>query len=118
MNGERKNSPLTEEETLIMKGFAELQYVESISTKSPEELKSVSDGLAVSDAVKSGETQPKRMSLEEMKLKYGKLDEVMLYSGKKYTGVIISRGGVYKILTTGGVVSVPVNEVKGSRIIQ
>jgi len=118
VNGDKKSFPLTEEETLLMKGFSDLQYVESISTKSTVELQSISDKLSASDAVKSGERQSKKMTLEDMKLKYGKLDEVILYSGKKYTGVILSRGGVYKILTAGGVVSVPAKEVKGSGIIQ
>lgn len=118
VNADKKNQPLTEEEILIMKGFADLQYVESINTKSAEELQLLSEKLAASDAVKSDASQPKKMTLEEMKSKYGKLDEVIMYNGRKYTGVIISRGGVYKILTTGGVVSVPANEIKGSRIIQ
>ena len=118
VSGDKKNSPITEEETLLMKGFSDLQYVESISTRSPLELQLISDKLSASDAVKSGEQQSKKMTLEDMKLKYGKLDEVILYNGKKYTGVIISRGEVYKILTTGGVASVPAKEIKGSRIIQ
>jgi hypothetical protein len=42
----------------------------------------------------------------------------MLYNGKKYTGVIVSRGGIYKILTPSGTVSVPAGNVKGSRVIQ
>lgn len=119
VNQEKNIVPLSEKELFIMKGFSSLNYIDSISTKSPDEIRSVHDSLKASDELKADAlTQTKKMTLEELKKKYGKLDEVMLYSGKKYTGVIVSRGGVYKILTPGGTVSVPLKEVKGSKIIQ
>ncbi len=114
VNSDKKKSSITEEETLIMKGFADLQYVESISTKSPEELGEIKNKLTASDEA----GQPAKMTLAELKLKYGKLDEVILYNGRRYTGVIISRGSVYKILTPGGVSTVSAKSVKGSRVVQ
>jgi len=117
VNSDKKISPSGDKENLIMKRFSDLNYVESISTKSPGELQTIKFKLYLSDD-RPEEEHSKRLTLDEMKLKYGKLDEVTLYNGRKYTGVIISRGGVYKILTPGGVVAVPAKEVKGSRIIQ
>jgi len=114
VNADKKLTVLTGDQTNLMKGFSGLIYVESISTKSPDEIRALNDKLIESDT----DDQPKRMTLAGLKEKYGKIDEVMLYNGRKFTGVIVSRGGVYKILTPGGVVSVPAKEVKGSRIIQ
>jgi len=119
ISGDGKITPLDSGQSLIMKGFAELTYVESLSTKSSGEMQEIQDKLKASDDVKGDETQQsKRLTLEELKTKYGKLDEVMLYSGRKFTGVIISRGSIYKILTPAGIISVPAEEVKGSKIIQ
>ncbi len=119
VNGDGIISTLDSSQLVIMKGFSDLEYVESLSTKSPEEIKSLQDKLKASDDnASTREKQSKRLTLEELQTKYGKLDEVMLYNGRKYTGVIISRGSIYKILTPAGVVSVPAAEVKGSKIIQ
>ncbi|PKL16420.1 MAG: hypothetical protein CVV49_16380, partial [Spirochaetae bacterium HGW-Spirochaetae-5] len=119
VSGDGKVTPLDSGHSLIMKGFADLTYVESLSTKSPVEIQEILDKLKASDDINGEEThQSKRMTLEELKTKYGKLDEVMLYNGRKFTGVIISRGSIYKILTPAGVVSLPAKEVKGSKIVQ
>jgi hypothetical protein len=119
VSGDGKVTPLHPDHSLIMQGFADLTYVESLSTKSPAEIQAIQKKLEASDDIKGEETrQPKRLTLEELKTKYGKLDEVMLYNGRKFTGVIISRGSIYKILTPAGTVSVPANEVKGSKIVQ
>ncbi len=119
VSGDGKVTPLHPDHSLIMKGFADLTYVESLSTKSSGEIQEIQEKLKASDDIKSDETQQsKRLTLEELKTKYGKLDEVMLYNGRKFTGVIISRGSIYKILTPAGTVSVPAMDVKGSRIVQ
>jgi hypothetical protein len=119
VSGDGEITPLDSGHLLIMKGFADLTYVESLSTKSTSEMQEILDKLKASDDTKGDETpQSKRMTLEELKTKYGKLDEVMLYSGRKFTGVIISRGSIYKILTPAGTISVPAKEVKGSKIVQ
>ncbi len=119
VSGDGKVTPIDSDQSLMMKGFADLMYVESLSTKSPEEIQEIQDKLKATDEIKSDETrQSKKRTLEDLKKEYGKLDEVMLYSGRKFTGVIISRGSIYKILTSAGVVSVPAKEVKGSKIVQ
>ncbi len=114
VNGDKRKAVFTEEETLLMKGFADIQYVESIGAKSPDELQVIKDKLKASDS----DGQPAKITLADLKIKYGKLDEVMLYNGRRYTGVIISRGSVYKILTPGGTVSFSAKSVKGSRVVQ
>lgn len=118
VNSEKKVSALTEAESSILKGFSELRYVESIGTKSETELREIKEKLDDSDKLKADEDPVKKMTLAEMKEKYGKLDEIVLFNGKKYTGVIISRGESYKILTSAGVITFKRNELKETRIIQ
>ncbi len=55
-------------------------------------------------------------TLEEMKSKYGRTDTVLLYDGRAITGVILSRGAVYTILTTGGVITVPEKKIRNTRV--
>jgi hypothetical protein len=114
VNADGKVKPLAEANVSVMKGFADMNYIESIESKSEAELKELGEKLKASDETKL----PGKMTLAELKQKYGRLDEIMLYNGKKYTGVIVSRGGIYKILTPSGTVSVPAGNVKGSRVIQ
>lgn len=114
VNGTKVVSPIKDDELMLMKSFSYLTYVESLETKKAEELQFVMEKLAASDKSVS----PVKLTLEALKEKYGRIDEVQLYSGRKYTGVITSRGEIYRILTPAGNVTVPAKEVKGSRIIR
>lgn len=53
-----------------------------------------------------------KMTLNDIKKKYGQIDEILLYSGKRFTGAVISRGVYIKIMTVNGVVTVPSKDVK------
>jgi len=55
-----------------------------------------------------------RMTLDDIRKKYGQIDEVVLYSGKRYTGAIISRGANVKLVTVNGIVLIPSNQVKNT----
>ena len=56
-------------------------------------------------------------TLGEIKERYNRIDEITLYSGKVYRGVILSRGSSFKILTTSGTITVPKNKIKRTRIV-
>ncbi|NLV67201.1 MAG: hypothetical protein GXY14_05945 [Spirochaetes bacterium] len=57
-------------------------------------------------------------TLEEIKKKYERIDEVLLYSGRIIRGVILERGAYYKILTTSGYVSIPAKQVRNTKVIR
>lgn len=57
-------------------------------------------------------------TLDEIKEKYERIDEVLLYSGKKIRGVIVERGSHYKILTTSGYVSIPAKQVRNTKVLR
>ena len=56
----------------------------------------------------------KRLTLDEIRKKYGGIYDVILYSGKRYKGAVISRGSVTRIMTVTGVVAVPSNDIKSA----
>jgi len=60
----------------------------------------------------------KPKSLEQIKEVFERIDEISMYSGKVISGAIISRGEVYSVLTTDGVVSIPEKEVRAVRILK
>jgi len=65
------------------------------------------------EAVKEGSAK-KRMTIDDIRSKYGGIYDVILYSGKRYRGAVISRGSVTRIMTVNGVVAVPSNNIKSA----
>lgn len=64
------------------------------------------------ESMTSENTDQGGMTLDDIRKKYGQVDEIILYSGKRYTGAIISRGVKMKIQTVNGVVAVPSKDVR------
>ena len=57
-------------------------------------------------------------TLAEIKEKYERIDEVLLYSGKIIRGVIVERGSYYRILTTSGYVNIPAKQVRNTKVLR
>jgi hypothetical protein len=55
---------------------------------------------------------------EDIRREYGRLEVVYLFSGKRYEGAVVSIGEYYTIVTIGGVVKIPMNEVRSRDIIK
>lgn len=55
---------------------------------------------------------------EDIRREYGRLEVVYLFSGKRYEGAVVSIGDYYTIVTIGGVVKIPMNEVRSRDIIK
>lgn len=60
----------------------------------------------------------KPKSLEQIKEVFERIDEISMYSGKVISGAIISRGEVYSVLTTDGVISISESEVRAVKILK
>lgn len=56
-------------------------------------------------------------TLEEIKARYGRVDQILLYSGKKINGVILKRGTTFTVLTVNGYVKVKAADVKSTKVI-
>lgn len=57
-------------------------------------------------------------TVEGIKEQYGRIDEVILYSGKVIRGVIVDRGTCVKVLTPSGYVSISAKKVRNTRVIK
>jgi hypothetical protein len=55
---------------------------------------------------------PALRTLEEIQAKYKWVDQITLYNGKIIQGAIMSRGEMYEVLTVGGVIHIPRNQVR------
>ncbi len=114
VDGGKKLRQLNESEVRAMKGLSLLEFTGSNDSISSESLEAAGKQLGESE----GEEKKAGMSLDDIKLKYGRVDEVLLYNGRIIRGAIISRGAVYRVQTVNGMVNVPVVQVKGSKIIE
>lgn len=55
------------------------------------------------------------LSLDDIREKYEWVDRITLYNGKVIEGAITSRGETCTVLTTGGVIRIPRNQIKTVR---
>ena len=57
-------------------------------------------------------------TLEDMKARYERIDEVTLYSGKVIRGIIMERGVYIRVLTPSGYVNFPAKKVRNTRALK
>lgn len=62
--------------------------------------------------------QKKLETNEDIKNEYGRLEVVYLFDNTKYEGAVISTDEFYTMVTTGGIVKFPMNQVKLRNIIK
>ncbi len=115
--------PATESEILEIEKISLVPFIKNAENKSSGELKKSGEQVQIKEQaldkeIKKKEELKKPKSLAGIKTRYGRVDEITLYSGRVYKGVIISRGKMYKILTTGGTIRVPASKVKRTRVIR
>jgi hypothetical protein len=79
------------------------------------------------DSASSAKTKQERITqliketpknIEQIKEVFDHIDELSLYSGKTVRGAILSRGSVYSVLTTEGVVSVQADQIRQTNVIK
>ncbi len=127
--------PISESEKSELKKIESVPVVPEAYKKDPAAIESEVKNAAVkekeSDA-KEGDTlsaeakqeklkalmEKKTRSMDEIREVFNRIDEITLYNGRVIQGAVISRGARYTILTPGGTVSIPENEIKGSRILK
>lgn len=119
--------PIEEAEKLEIKRVAIVPFIEKPESLKGKEYDKLINKLSEQDdeigkkIEKQVEEKKKKevpKTLTEVKQKYGRVDEITLYNGKVYRGVILGRGSTYSILTTGGKVYVPKKNVRSTRVIR
>ena len=114
---------------ILMKKFAcTSEAAESSSDNSLQEERKSSVIAVDSEKVKTVKTDKKSFKTvkkdkskktsgfknnDEIKQEYGKIETVYLFSGEVYTGAVIQNDAEkYTIVTVGGVINIPMSEVK------
>lgn len=121
----------TEAENLETKRIESVPIITDADKKSVDELnilfkeviesdKAIDEELKSTGANKKQEAIIKKQSgsLTEIKDAFNRLDEITLYNKRVITGIIVSRGSNYQIVTPDGKVTVAEKDVKNVRIIK
>jgi len=122
---------ISKEEQLNISKISDVEPLPDLNNVRKEELDKKQDMILkleenpVKDEMKGAKAakirqliKEKPKSLEQIKEVFERIDEISMYSGKVISGAIISRGEVYSVLTTDGVISVPENEVRAVKILK
>lgn len=107
---------MSDAEKLEMEQFDEFDLPVSPDSMSSADLESLNEKLKSHE--KKSKAGSGKLTLDEIKTRYGRIDEVTLYNGKIIKGTIISRGAVIKVLTVNGTVTVQTRDIKGTAIIK
>lgn len=104
-------------EESLMKAFAEYEFIEDIDSLSIEEMKKINEQFTGHE-YRSVKEVERLFTIDELKEKYGRIDTITLYSGRRIKGVIISRGDSYTILTPGGRIYVQLSQIRDTQTIR
>jgi hypothetical protein len=115
-----------------LKKIGRLEFMDNVRERSDEEMQELREFIftpdneteeEIEDTKEKAEQEEKKeeikiVTLEDIKRKYGKLEEIQLYNGMSLTGAIISREGSFTIVTVNGIKKIPAKNIKNVRIIK
>ncbi len=105
-------------ETLELKKLETTPVVKDLETMTPEDINKNFEQTIKSDEEINQEIEKlSGMTLEDLKIKYKRIDVITMYNGRVIKGVIVDRGRTLRILTPGGVVTVPAKNVKRTGVM-
>ncbi|MFH0977457.1 MAG: FecR family protein [Spirochaetota bacterium] len=104
--------PIKDPEAEELKQIADVPPLQGIGTKTEKEIIEYGEKYFKNTAETEKEKKDEGlMTLGQLRAKYGRIDEVTLYSGKIVIGVITKRGKDYTILTPKGEVVIPKTDI-------
>lgn len=124
---EKRN--ISREEMLKLEFLNKLPAVENfqqLSKQQQEELaqkigKLITEQESLLESIpqtENNKTSAQLLSLEELKLKYGKIDIIKLYNGREIKGIILSRKPDMQVLTPTGAITLKVKDIQSTQILQ
>lgn len=104
-------------EKLTLQKIDDIQAIEDIESVSDEGLSDFGKEVRENDIRIDKEIlkfikAKDKLTLSEIRAKYGRIDLVKLYSGKSYKGAIISRGRKIKMVTPDGTIYIRAKKIK------
>lgn len=117
-----KQENLSELDGLMVQKISIAPFIDDVENKTRAQLREIGekqyleeqkiDKLIGSLLSKTKRKKNSHLSLSELRKKYNRIDQVILYTGKVYKGIILSRGATLKLLTPKGIVKIPAKKVK------
>ncbi len=110
--------PIEEVESLVLENMTVLP--DELNKKSVENSEYINRQIIEKDREvnKKLEATGVPRTLEDIKARYERIDEVTLYSGRIIQGIIMERGAYIRILTPAGYVNVPSKKVRNTRVLK
>ncbi len=106
-------------EKLTLQKIEEIQTIEDPNSVSDEVLDDTGDKIRENDGRIDGEINKllkpkpkKKLTLNDIKSDYGRIDTVKLYSGKVYKGAILSRGEKVRMITPSGIIEIEARKIR------
>jgi len=109
---------LNAEEQFLMDRFAEFDLTSPVESMRDAEIESLNEKINEHEKKPEAAKKSSRLTLDEIKSRYGRIDVVTLYNGRVIRGAIISRGAVVRVITVNGTVTVQTKDIKGTDIIK
>jgi hypothetical protein len=104
-------------ENLELQKLSTVPMINKVEEKKPEEIKALYTETAAKDEkINDSLRDETGLTPEEMKTKYGRIDILSLYDGRVVKGVIVSRGQVFKVLTSGSPVFIDAKDIRDTDV--
>lgn len=129
-----KERPVESGNTAVIRGTLEVNPISGMESLELERISVTPflddvEEMSREDLVEEAKLQEKReeaiqkkinaglgvLTLDEIREQYGQVHEIRLYNGRVYLGAILSRGGIFTIQTTRGIVRVPAAKIMKTR---
>lgn len=108
--------------SVLLVCFVAAGFIKKYNNIRPVNAEKTEQNIVQKDTVKEAPVKNKKKikfeSNAEIKEEYGKLETVLLWNGKTYTGAVINTTEVYTIVTVEGTINIPMKDVKMRQIIR
>ncbi len=109
---------LNKVETLELKKLESTPVVKDLQNMTQEELnKNFEQSVKSDEEINVEIDKLSGMTLDDLRLKFKRIDVITMYNGRVIKGVIVDRSKTLKILTPGGIVTVPAKNVKRTGVM-
>jgi hypothetical protein len=103
-------------EKLVLQKIEDTRFIENIDSVTGEELEKEGNKIRENNERRDNEIEQllnnKRMTLQEIKAEYGRIDVVKMYNGQTFSGAILSRGTTIKMITPSGTIYLDTKKIK------
>lgn len=116
--GELAERPIEDAESIILENMESLPA--DLNADAGERPEEINRQIIEKDREINRKLEDKGIprTLEDIKARYERIDEVTLYSGRVIRGIIMERGVNLRLLTPSGYINIPAKKVRNTRVLK